>query len=148
MRRAGVHSRISRLLLRTNFRSPSSARYSCVQRAHAARSSARDHRRNGAQRLQEDHRCERARRERALPSLLAQSQLAVSHDYVVYIFEHPSHSGQAGRPPMKSHLPDSLYTGIWWYARFPNHYAGDGLVATVLGRAFASRRQLSGPNPN
>jgi len=22
-------------------------------------------------------------------------------------------------------LPDT-YTGIWWYARFPNHYAGDG----------------------
>jgi creatinine amidohydrolase len=22
-------------------------------------------------------------------------------------------------------LPESLYTGIWWYARFPNHYAGD-----------------------
>ena len=101
----------------------------------------------------------------------AQSQLAVSHDYVVYIFERPSHSDQAGRPPMKSskyavdfhagegetsrtivsrpdlahldraksesgedqarvHLPDSLYTGIWWYARFPNHYAGDGSVAT------------------
>jgi creatinine amidohydrolase len=27
-------------------------------------------------------------------------------------------------------LPDGLYTGIWWYARFPNHYAGDGAVAT------------------
>jgi creatinine amidohydrolase len=101
----------------------------------------------------------------------AQSQLAVSHDYVVYIFERPGHSDQTGRPPMKSsgyavdyhagegetsrtivsrpdlvhldraksesgedqarvHLPDSLYTGIWWYARFPNHYAGDGSVAT------------------
>jgi creatinine amidohydrolase len=23
-----------------------------------------------------------------------------------------------------------LYTGIWWYARFPNHYSGDGSVAT------------------
>jgi creatinine amidohydrolase len=101
----------------------------------------------------------------------AQSQLAVSHDYVVYIFERPSHSDQTGRPKMKSsgyavdfhagegetsrtmvsrpdlvhldraksesgedqaraHLPDSLYPGIWWYARFPNHYAGDGSVAT------------------
>jgi len=28
-----------------------------------------------------------------------------------------------------------VYTGIWWYARFPNHYAGDGSVATAeLGR--------------
>jgi len=27
-------------------------------------------------------------------------------------------------------LPESLYTGIWWYARFPDHYSGDGSVAT------------------
>ena len=27
-------------------------------------------------------------------------------------------------------LPDDLYTAIWWYARFPNHYSGDGSVAT------------------
>jgi creatinine amidohydrolase len=23
-------------------------------------------------------------------------------------------------------LPEGVYTGIWWYARFPNHYAGEG----------------------
>ncbi len=27
------------------------------------------------------------------------------------------------------HLPDA-YTGIWWYAKFPNHYAGDGSPST------------------
>ena len=27
-------------------------------------------------------------------------------------------------------LPGSVYTGIWWYARFPNHYAGQGDAAT------------------
>ena len=27
-------------------------------------------------------------------------------------------------------LPEGLYTGIWWYARFPNHYAGEGAVAS------------------
>ncbi|HJP87365.1 MAG TPA: creatininase family protein, partial [Gemmatimonadaceae bacterium] len=27
-------------------------------------------------------------------------------------------------------LPRGLYTGIWWYARFPNHYAGEGGVAS------------------
>jgi creatinine amidohydrolase len=27
-------------------------------------------------------------------------------------------------------LPGSIYTGIWWYARFPNHYAGQGEAAT------------------
>src|ERR1700722_17182477 len=25
-----------------------------------------------------------------------------------------------------SGLPGSTYTGIWWYARFPNHYSGEG----------------------
>ena len=92
----------------------------------------------------------------------AQSQLAMRHDYVVYICGLPD-LDRAGRPAVKSasklhageaetshtiisapgavhldranaesgadqhrlNLPDSLYTGIWWYARFPNHYAGD-----------------------
>jgi creatinine amidohydrolase len=27
-------------------------------------------------------------------------------------------------------LPSNVYTGIWWYAKFPDHYAGDGSVAT------------------
>ena len=26
----------------------------------------------------------------------------------------------------RQHLPSSVYTGIWWYAKFPNHYSGDG----------------------
>jgi creatinine amidohydrolase len=29
-----------------------------------------------------------------------------------------------------SGLPGSIYTGIWWYAKFPNHYAGHGEAAT------------------
>jgi creatinine amidohydrolase len=28
-------------------------------------------------------------------------------------------------------LPSSIYTGIWWYAKFPEHYAGDGSLATT-----------------
>lgn len=27
-------------------------------------------------------------------------------------------------------LPENLYTAIWWYARFPEHYSGDGSAAT------------------
>lgn len=27
-------------------------------------------------------------------------------------------------------LPDTLYTAIWWYASFPNHYSGDGASGT------------------
>lgn len=30
-------------------------------------------------------------------------------------------------------LPNGVYTGIWWYAKFPNHYAGD---ATHANRAL------------
>jgi creatinine amidohydrolase len=96
----------------------------------------------------------------------AQTELAVRHDYVVYIFGLPNLK-RAGRPAVKSpfdmhageaetshtmisapdavhldranqesgadlhrlNLPDSLYTGIWWYARFPNHYAGNAAHA-------------------
>ncbi len=39
-----------------------------------------------------------------------------------------------------------VYTGIWWYASFPNHYAGDGSPASpALGELVLSRQadQLS-----
>lgn len=43
---------------------------------------------------------------------------------------------ESGADLARLHLPDGVYTGIWWYARFPNHYAGDGSVATLeLGKA-------------
>jgi creatinine amidohydrolase len=38
-------------------------------------------------------------------------------------------SQQSGADLHRQHLPNSVYTGIWWYARFPNHYAGDGSAA-------------------
>jgi len=35
-----------------------------------------------------------------------------------------------------TNLPD-VYTGIWWYAKFPNHYAGEGKYANAeLGKAL------------
>ena len=37
---------------------------------------------------------------------------------------------ESGDGQKRQHLPSTLYTGIWWYARFPNHYAGDGSAAT------------------
>lgn len=37
---------------------------------------------------------------------------------------------QSGADQKRLNLPEGVYTGIWWYARFPNHYAGDGSVAT------------------
>ena len=36
---------------------------------------------------------------------------------------------QSGADQKRQSLPDSVYTGIWWYARFPNHYAGWGEAA-------------------
>jgi creatinine amidohydrolase len=36
---------------------------------------------------------------------------------------------QSGEDLKRQSLPDSVYTGIWWYARFPNHYAGWGEAA-------------------
>ncbi len=36
---------------------------------------------------------------------------------------------ESGSDQKRLSLPDGVYTGIWWYARFPNHYAGDGAAA-------------------
>jgi len=51
------------------------------------------------------------------------------------LYTHPelTHIDRAGRESgadqKRQNLPEFLYTGIWWYARFPNHYSGDGSVA-------------------
>ena len=39
-------------------------------------------------------------------------------------------SSQSGADRNRLDLPTGLYTGIWWYAKYPEHYAGDGAVAT------------------
>ena len=52
------------------------------------------------------------------------------------LYTHPelTHVDRAGRESgadqKRQNVPEFLYTGIWWYARFPNHYSGDGSVAT------------------
>jgi len=35
-----------------------------------------------------------------------------------------------GRDQNREDLPHNVYTGIWWYAKFPDHYAGDASLAT------------------
>ena len=45
---------------------------------------------------------------------------------------------ESGADQARLTLPDGLNTGIWWYARFPNHYAGDGAVASRELGAFAA----------
>jgi creatinine amidohydrolase len=39
-------------------------------------------------------------------------------------------ASESGADQKRVNLPDDVYTGIWWYARFPNHYSGDGALAT------------------
>ena len=41
-------------------------------------------------------------------------------------------------------LPEGLYTGIWWYARFPNHYAGEGAVASRELGEYAAKNWING----
>jgi creatinine amidohydrolase len=100
----------------------------------------------------------------------AQTQLEMSHDYVVYIVAlrarskedtepKPAkkdtvdmHAGESEtsalmvtRPDLvhldransesgadlkRQHLPSDVYTGIWWYASFPDHYSGNGALAS------------------
>ena len=37
---------------------------------------------------------------------------------------------ESGADQHRQNLPDNVYTGIWWYARFPDHYSGGGSAAT------------------
>ena len=39
-------------------------------------------------------------------------------------------TAQSGADQARLSLPPGVYTPIWWYARFPNHYAGEGSAAT------------------
>jgi creatinine amidohydrolase len=55
------------------------------------------------------------------------SNVLVTHPDLVHMDRAGSQSG-ADQGRVK--LPDNVYTGIWWYARFPNHYSGDATTAT------------------
>jgi len=49
-------------------------------------------------------------------------------------------TAESGANQKRLMLPD-LYTAIWWYAGFPNHYAGEGAKATAeLGRVLTEAR--------
>jgi creatinine amidohydrolase len=39
-------------------------------------------------------------------------------------------TSESGADQHRQNLPPGVYTGIWWYARFPEHYAGDGSAAS------------------
>jgi creatinine amidohydrolase len=54
---------------------------------------------------------------------------------------HLDRAGQeSGADQKHDPLPETIYTGIWWYARFPEHYSGDGTIASKeLGEADMKR---------
>jgi creatinine amidohydrolase len=61
------------------------------------------------------------------------SNTMISRPDLVHLERAPQESGADQN---RVHLPETVYTGIWWYARFPNHYSGDGALASKeLGEA-------------
>lgn len=55
------------------------------------------------------------------------SNTMVSHPDLVHLDRAKEESGADMK---RQNLPETLDNGIWWYARFPNHYSGDGSVAS------------------
>jgi membrane-bound inhibitor of C-type lysozyme len=55
---------------------------------------------------------------------------------------HPERAAeQSGADQARLEGLKDTYTAIWWYARFPNHYAGDGSPATAqLGNLVLDQR--------
>jgi creatinine amidohydrolase len=45
---------------------------------------------------------------------------------------HPERSStESGADLNRLELPEGVYTGIWWFSKFPNHYGGDSQGATA-----------------
>src|SRR5216117_972284 len=51
---------------------------------------------------------------------------------------------ESGADQARLKLPEGLYTGIWWYARFPNHYAGEGAAASRELGEFEAKTWING----
>jgi creatinine amidohydrolase len=61
------------------------------------------------------------------------SNTLVTHPNLVHLDRA---SQESGADQKHDPLPETVYTGIWWYARFPHHYSGDGSIASKeLGEA-------------
>jgi creatinine amidohydrolase len=53
-------------------------------------------------------------------------------------------SSQSGTDRNRLDLPTGVYTGIWWYAKYPDHYAGDGAAATRELGEFQMKAWIAG----
>lgn len=51
---------------------------------------------------------------------------------------------ESGADQARLKLPEGVYTGIWWYARFPDHYAGQGAVASKELGDFEAKNWING----
>jgi creatinine amidohydrolase len=77
------------------------------------------------------------------------SHTMVSRPDLVHLDRVPNESG---KDQARQKLPPDVYTGIWWYARFPNHYSGDASTAskelgefdkkTMVGNLVAAIRAI------
>lgn len=55
------------------------------------------------------------------------SKMMISHPELV----HPERaSSESGADQARQKISGDIYTGIWWYTRFPFHYSGEGAAAT------------------
>ncbi len=54
------------------------------------------------------------------------SNMLISHPDLVHMDRANSESGS---DQARQKIPENIYTGIWWYTRFPFHYSGDGSAA-------------------
>jgi len=54
------------------------------------------------------------------------SNMMVSRPDLVHLDRANSESGA---DQARQKIPENIYTGIWWYTRFPFHYSGDGSPA-------------------
>ena len=69
------------------------------------------------------------------------SAMLIAHPELVHQDRARSESGgDLGRQK----LPENVYTGIWWYSRFPNHYSGDGSLATLDFGQFKMNAWIDG----
>jgi creatinine amidohydrolase len=53
-------------------------------------------------------------------------------------------ASESGADQKRQDLPAGAYTGIWWYAKFPEHYAGDAAAANQALGEFDMRAWSGG----
>src|SRR5699024_6413447 len=60
-----------------------------------------------------------------------------------YLVKLERAGNESGKDQARLDLPGSLYTAIWWYARFPNHYGGVDAPANKEVRTLLHEHQAN-----